>query len=70
MDGTSLMWMPPETTMPPLRTLARAPEARSSDWREDDGGIELVGGCSSELPAHVAPELPRKGLGRSYRQRA
>ncbi len=37
----SLMWMPPQTTVPPLRTAASASGHEAADRGEDQGGVEL-----------------------------
>ena len=52
----SLMWIPPHTTMPPLRT------ARSAAGTSAPTGAKMIaassgcGGASSEPPAHAAAE--------------
>ena len=51
----SLMWMPPQTTTPPLRT------ARSAAGTSAPTGAKMIaassarGGVASEPPAHTAP---------------
>ena len=51
----SLMWMPPQTTRPPLRTAASAGGNERADRREEDRRVERPGGLSSEPPAQSAP---------------
>ena len=47
----SLMWMPAQTTSPPLRTARSAAGTSVADGREDDRGVERLGRRSSEPPA-------------------
>ena len=39
----SLIWMPPHTTTPPLRTALQRGRHQRADRREDDGGAERLG---------------------------
>ena len=60
-DGMSLMWMPAQTTVPPLRTAASATGTSSPAGREDDGRVELDGGLLvRQRPAQVAPRVRAK----------
>ncbi len=54
------MWMPPQTTMPPLRTAAQRRRHQGADRREDDRGVERLGRRSSEPPAQTAPRRRAK----------
>ena len=66
----SLMWMPAQTTRPPLRT------ARSAAGTSAPTGAKMIaassgsGGGSSESPAQTAPSARAKRLRRRRRRRA
>ena len=51
----SLIWMPPHTTTPPLRTAFRAAGTSAPTGAKMMAAPSFSGGISSEPPAHTAP---------------
>ena len=57
-----LIWMPPSTTVPPLRTEARAAGSKAPTGAKMMAASSSTGDRSCELPAHTASELSGKVL--------
>ena len=55
--GMSLMWMPPHTTTPPLRTARSAAGTSAPTGAKMIAASSACGGVASEPPAHTAPRL-------------
>ena len=60
MDGMSLMWIPPQTTRPPLRTARSAAGTSSPTGAKMMAASKSIGGLSSEPPVHTDPRLRAK----------
>ena len=59
----SLMWIPPQTTVPPGDDGAQRERDERAVGREDDRGVERLGRAAwSDPPAHVRAELERERL--------
>ena len=58
--GTSDMWMPPHTTVPPLSTARSAAGTRSPTGAKRIAASSGSGGSSSDPPAHSAPHARAK----------
>ena len=54
-EGMSLMWMPAQTTRPPLRTADKAAGTSSPGVAKMIAASRASGGGSSDEPAHTAP---------------
>src|SRR5690606_2389506 len=54
-DGTSLMWMPPETTAPPRSTAFSAAGTRAPTGAKSSAASSGSGGASVDAPAQAAP---------------
>ena len=57
------MWIPPQTTVPPLAT-ARSAAGTSSPAGEDERGVELLGRRAERVAGPLRAELQGEGLGR------
>ena len=66
----SLMWMPPQTTMPPLRHRPQRGGHELAGRREDERGVELLGRRAERVARPLGAQLEREGLRGRRRPRA
>src|SRR5215211_5903476 len=59
----SLMWMPPQTTLPPLGERAQGRGHELAGWGEHERGVQLLGRRPEGVAGPFCAELQGEGLG-------